>query len=157
MFLKFDDENEKVKGEFALRIYKCGKLINEVADHNLVVESGRIRLAELAAGKSNAYITYLGVGSGTDIESPNDTNLQEQILLPIKQVSVNGCDAKFEFEINTAQANGLSIREFALFCSDGTMFSHRVRTVTAEDGMIKVLTIDKEADIRIEGYWILHF
>ena len=127
MFLKFEDTTEKLKGEFAIKVFRCNKLIDEFADHNLVVEAGRVRLAQLAAGLNNNHITYIGVGSGSNEESPADLYLENQILIPIIQATVTGRDAKFDFVIDQQQANGLSIREFGLFCSDGTMFSHRVR------------------------------
>ena len=38
------------------------------------------------------------------------------------------------------------------------MFSHRVRVrVDEETKEERVLTIDKDRDIKIVGYWILHF
>ena len=157
MFLIFEDTPEKLKGEFAIKIFRCNTLIDEFSDHNLVVEAGRVRLAQLAAGLSNAHITHIGVGSGSTEESPADLLLENQILIPITTASVTGRDAKFDFVIDQHQANGLSIREFGLFCADGTMFSHRVRFKFNDDGTKKVLQIDKENDILIQGYWILHF
>ena len=69
------------------------------------------------------------------------------MLFPLDKASVTGRDARFDFSIDNTQANGLKIHEFGLFCKDGMMFSHRVRK-----GII-----EKEDDIQIRGYWILHF
>lgn len=158
MKFAFQDTPESVKGEFALQVFRKGQLVREAADHNLVVHTGRVRLAELAAGLSGAHIAYIGVGTGTVKEKEEDTSLEDQQLFPVKNASVTGRDARFDFAIEETQANGLSIREFGLFCTDKTMFSHRVRIfMDAETLEEKVLTIDKDADIRIEGYWILHF
>ena len=158
MRLSFRDTPGKCRGEFALRVYRNGQLVQEAADHNLVVDSGRTRLAQLAAGKSGAHIAYIGVGSGTEKEAAGDTGLESQQLFAVKESSVTGRDARFDFEIGEAQANGLSIREFGLFCTDKTMFSHRVRIhVDDETGEERALTIDKASDIKIVGYWILHF
>lgn len=154
MSLVFEDAPQRVKGEFHIEVRRKGKIVDEFHDHNLVVETGRIRLANLAAGLSDKYITQIGVGSGKEIEDEADTELTEQQLFPLTGVSVDGRDAKFEFIIGPEEANGLSIREFGLFCGDDTMFSHRVRR--NEDTM-KVGTIDKGEDIEIRGYWILHF
>lgn len=154
----FEDRAESVKGEFAIGIYRQGRLVREWSDHNLVVLSGRHRLAEMAAGKSTSHITYIGVGSGREKEKDADTSLTEQQLFPVAESTVTDQDARFDFVIGEDQANGLSIREFGLFCTDETMFSHRVRIHVDEDTKEeKVLTIDKESDIEIRGYWIIHF
>ena len=143
----FQDSTKPCRGDFHLAVYKDGKIIDRIDDHNLVVDAGRIRLAELAAGKSSACITKIGVGSGSTAEAADDTELEGQQLFPLTSASVDGRDARFDFLIDSSQANGLKIHEFGLFCADGTMFSHRVRT-----GLI-----EKEDDIQIKGYWILHF
>ena len=146
------------RGEFCIKVYKKGKLQEEYADHNLVVRGGRKRLAELAAGLSGAHISYIGVGSGTVKEAEDDTALTEQHLFPLTGATVTGLDARFDFVVLETQANGLSIREFGLFCTDKTMFTHRVRIFAdSETGEERVLTIDKGNDIEIRGYWILHF
>lgn len=156
--LIFHDSPESCRGEFALQVYRNGKLDEQYADHNLVVHTGRVRLAQLAAGLSGAHVAYIGVGSGSTKEKEGDTSLTEQQLIPLQPATVEGRDAKFPFVIGETQANGLSIREFGLFCTDKTMFTHRVRIrVDEETGEEKVLTIDKDSDIEIRGYWILHF
>ena len=143
----FQDSTKPCRGDFHLAVYKGGEIIDLVDDHNLVVDAGRIRLAELAAGKSGSCITKIGVGSGSTAEAADDTELDGQQLFPLTSATVDGRDARFDFLIDNSQANGLKIHEFGLFCADGTMFSHRVRT-----GLI-----EKEDDIQIKGYWILHF
>ena len=135
------------KGEFHIDVFKDGRCVDSYGDHNLVVESGRIRLAELAAGKSSAYITQIGIGEGSTTEKDTDTALENQMLFPLNDASVTDRDARVDFSIDNTQGNGLKIHEFGLFCADGTMFSHRVRKGA----------IEKENDITIKGYWILHF
>ena len=154
MSLVFEDAPQKVKGEFHIEVRRKGQIVDEFHDHNLVVETGRIRLANLAAGLSDKYITQIGVGTGKEIEDEADTELQDQQLFPLTEVSVDGRDAKFEFLIGAEDANGLAITEFGLFCADDTMFSHRVRR---DEDTMKVGVIDKMEDIEIRGYWILHF
>ena len=153
MFI-FHDKPENLHGEFCINIFRDGEIVERIEECNLIVNSGRVRLAELAAGKSSAYITQIGVGSGSNIENEDDTQLEEQQLFPLKTITVEGRDAKFEFELGINDANGLSIREFALFCSDNVMFSHKVR-INPDTG--KARTIEKESDIQITGYWIIHF
>lgn len=143
----FVDMAKPCKGEFHIDVFKDGRCVDSYGDHNLVVESGRIRLAELAAGKSSAYITQIGIGEGSTTEKDTDTALENQMLFPLNDASVTDRDARFDFSIDNTQGNGLKIHEFGLFCADGTMFSHRVRKGV----------IEKENDITIKGYWILHF
>ncbi len=149
--MRFEDNTKPITGEFHINIYRRGKAIDKIEGHNLVVDVGRKRLAQLAAGKvsnySESYITHIGVGSGSTAEDIGDTELEGQQLFPLTSVEVNGRDVQCNFYIASDEAVGLSIREFGLFCSDGTMFSHRVR-----QGVI-----EKLEDIEIRGYWILHF
>lgn len=145
--LSYKDTVKPCKGEFRIDVIKDGKLVEEISDHNLVVDVARQRLAELAAGTSDKFITQIGCGSGSTPEGAEDTALQDQQLFPLTGVTVEERDAKFSFIIDNSQANGMAIHEFGLFCSDGLMFTHRVR-----DGVI-----EKKSDIQLKGYWILHF
>ena len=151
--LKFDEALKAVKGDFKIKVFKAGKLIDEFADHNLIVNSGRVRLAELASGKSSAFIAKLGVGTGRAEEAEDDEELENQVLLPLVNSEVDGRDARFDFVIKPEECCGMKITEFALFCADDVMFSHRVRR--SSDGEVR--GIEKEDDIQIEGYWVVHF
>ena len=149
--MKLEDTARPVTGEIHLEVYRGNQMIDKIDDHNLVVDAGRKRLAELAAGKvgsyAESYITHIGLGSGNTVESVNDTALVNQQLFPLTSVEINGRDVQCNFFIANNEAVGLSIRELGLFCADGTMFSHRVR-----QGII-----EKYDDIELKGYWILHF
>ena len=151
--LKFDEALRDIKGDFAIKVFKAGKLIDEFADHNLIVNSGRVRLAELASGKSNKFITQIGVGTGRAEEAEDDESLENQVLFDLTSSSTDGRDAIFNFVIKPEDANGLRITEFALFCADDVMFSHRVRRSSSGE----VRAIEKENDIQIEGCWVIHF
>ena len=111
--LQFQDAMAPCKGEFHIDVLKGGRLIDEIHDHNLVVDVGRIRLAELAAGtKENKHITQIGLGSGSETEDASDIALTNQILLPLSNVTVTGRDVRFDFFIDTDEANGLKVHEF---------------------------------------------
>ena len=153
MSLKFQDKTE-CRGELHVEVRRNGKTIEEYANHNLVVDTGRIRLAELTAGLSQKHITQIGVGEGETIEDESDTAMENQELFPLTAASVEGRDARFDFVIGAEQANGMRITEFGLFCADDTMFSHRVRM---NETTGKASVIDKMDDIEIVGYWLLHF
>ena len=156
--MRFEDSTKNVTGEIHLEVYQKNKLVKKIDEHNLVVDAGRRRLAELVAGKvgsySESYITHIGLGSGSEIEKVGDTELENQQLFPLTSVELNGRDVKCNFFIADNEANGLSIRELGLFCSDGTMFSHRVRR---DESTGEVGVIEKFSDIELKGFWILHF
>ena len=149
--MKLEDVSHAVTGEIHLEVRRDNKTIAEFNDHNLVVDAGRKRLAALAAGKVGnyveSYISHIGLGSGSNEETINDTSLENQQLFPLTSIEVDGRDVKCNFFIADSEAIGLSIRELGLFCADGTMFSHRVR-----QGVIQ-----KYEDIELKGFWILHF
>ena len=145
--MKFEDSIKPITGEIHFKVYRNKRVIDQFDDHNLVVDAGRIKLANLAAGKTTSAISQIGVGSGSTSENIADTQLENQQLFPLTSIEVNGRDVQCNFHLNNNDAVGLAIREFGLFCSDGTMFSHRVRKGV----------IEKENDIEIRGYWILHF
>ena len=149
--MRLEDRTHFVTGEIHLEVHRKNKVIAQFDDHNLVVDVGRKRLAQLAAGKvgsyAESYITHIGLGSGSEKESVTDTKLEDQQLFPLTSVEINGRDVQCNFFIANNEAVGLPIRELGLFCSDGTMFSHRVRSGV----------IEKYEDIELKGYWILHF
>lgn len=46
--------------------------------HDLVVNSGLIRIAQLVTGKSTTYFTYFGSGTGVAVERPSDFKLSSE-------------------------------------------------------------------------------
>ena len=71
----FADTAKPCKGEFHIDVYRNGTHVDSFGDHNLVVEAGRIRLAELASGLSTDCISQIGVGDGAEPEKDTDTAL----------------------------------------------------------------------------------
>lgn len=145
--IKEQDALGALRGVVHLEIYKNGKLISEETDHNLIVTTGREKLARLLGGNYNGRITNVGVGSGSAAAIDTDTGLTDMVLVPVQSTSYAGTKARFDFIIGNGDANGLNIRELGLFFADGTMFSRRVRKSV----------IGKESDISITGYWEIYF
>ena len=141
--MKLSDKLKQTEGRITLQVYRSGKLTKTFTEHNMIVDAGKKRMAELIAGVSTAAIKYIGLGSGDSAAATTDTGLQEQQLYPVTQTTITGTTARFDFFIAVDQANGLTIHEFGLFCADESMFSHRVR-----EGKIV-----KEADMELRGYW----
>ena len=86
-------------------------------------------------------MTKIGVGTNGNGPTPNDKGLTSAY-----SKAVAGCtypatgEARFSFTIGAGEANGKSIREFGLLCSDKT------RGV-----------IEKADDIEITGTWTIKF
>lgn len=145
--MRFVELPPEFSGLICFDVKKRGKIIEHYEDHNLIVTLGRQRMAELLAGISSATVTQIGVGTGGTAATVDDTGLTDAVLIPITSATAEGKVARFNFVIDQATANGLKIKEFGLFCSDGAMFSHRTRTGV----------IEKADDIEIDGYWEIRF
>lgn len=137
----------KATGTLHIRVTRRGRMVEEWREHNIVVDVGKTREAELLAGTSTAAIKYVGVGTGTAAASVLDNGLTDCVYTDITSVEVGNSKAKFCFKVDSKTANGLKISEFGLFAADKVMFSHRVRKGT----------IDKDDETEIEGDWTIQF
>lgn len=139
----------RMEGYLHLDVYRAGALIEQWEDKNLITDLARPRIRDMMSSETeNKFITHIGVGEGMLPASPTDTGLVNQILVPVTAVTKpDSTTARFGFVIDLETANGMRIREFGLFCGDGTMFSKRVRE----------RVIEKDADVSIFGYWDIHF
>lgn len=146
--MKFTDTLTNYSGRLNLKIYKNGKLIDEDKGHNLIVTTGKEMLAGLLGGsKTGKYITSIGVGTSATDPNTADTSITNAYMVPVSSVEYTGTTVKFNFAIGNSDANGMAIREYGLFFSDGSIMSRRVRQSV----------IGKEADISITGYWEITF
>lgn len=145
--IREQDALDALRGAVHLAVYQNGKLLFEETDHNLIVTTGREKLARLIGGGYGGRITHVGVGSGSAAAIDTDTGLTDAVLVPVQSTSYAGTKARFDFVIGNGDANGLLIRELGLFFGDGVMFSRRVRKSV----------IGKEDDISITGYWEIYF
>ena len=146
--MKLKDEI-KLSGMLHVEVWKDQKCA-EIHHHNMIMTAGRSMLAQMVTGGLDS-IMYIGIGSGTADETPEDTGLQDECQVPLSSREVfDTTRAKFEFEIGKDAGNGINVREFGLFSERGIMFSHYVRPSTAED-------LKKAEDMVIKGYWIINF
>lgn len=144
-------ERAPVRGELCLRIYRKGKLNEVWEDENLVVDAGRGVMARLVAGQTGIQINRVAFGTSGVDPAPGDTlaNILNPFTKAISAVSYPAAtQTRFEFTLLESEANGLSIKQFALVCADNTLFAHRTRGGKA---------IDKDSDLAIEGQWTIFF
>lgn len=140
-------ESLKATGTLHVKELRRGRVLREWQEHNIVVDVGRTREAELLAGTSTAAIKYVGVGTGTAAASVLDTGLTDCAYTEVTKAEVGNSKVRFDFKVDSKTANGLKISEFGLFAADKVMFSHRVRKGT----------IDKDDETEIEGDWTIQF
>ena len=134
-------------GTLHVKVKRRGRVAEEWKEHNIVVDVGKTREAELLAGTSTAAIKYVGVGTGTAAASVLDTGLADCAYTEVTSAEVGNSKVRFDFKVDSKTANGLKISEFGLFAADKVMFSHRVRKGT----------IDKDDETEIEGDWTIQF
>ena len=140
-------DNCGVKGALVYTVYRNGKPIEHVEDHNLVVNGGRRRLAELISGHSTDFVTQIGFGTGTREPELTDIILDDLQTIDITDSVVDGTSVTFNWYLDQEHCNGMNITEFALFAADGLMLTHQQR------GRI----IGKESDVTVQGKYILTF
>ena len=141
-------EQQPVEGVLEMDIYRRGVLIEHIVEHNIVVNGGRNRLAQLIAGKSTNHVTKIGFGTASKIPEIADEALTTPFLKAIDSATVSGGDAIFKWSLaETEPPNGLDIREFGLFTSDNVMVTRLVRA----------RVIGKDVDMTIDGTYTLHF
>lgn len=140
-----------VTGVLSYRVRRRGRVVEVVHGDNMVVDLPRIALAQLIAGDGpGVVINRIGFGTnGTDADG-EDTALTTPYLkllgghsYPAGMVG----QVKFEWSLGNAEANGLTIQEFGLVCTDDTLFSRKTRNGA----------IEKDSDVDLEGTWTILF
>lgn len=140
-------DQTNVKGSLELEIFYKEKPMKRICENNLIVDLGKELLAKLLGGFSIEKIAFVGVGTnGTKAEGDNGS-LAGQVLIPVMQANVSGSSVVFRFNIDETTANGIEIREFGLFGSEGTMFARRISETA----------LAKDPEMRIEGNWTIQF
>ena len=139
--------HDAIHGEVHLTVRKGGKVVEEWQESNMIVDSGRNKLAKIMGCLYGGGLTKVGVGSSANEPSVTDTGLTDAQYVPIVSAEDEGSMLKLTFSLGANDANGLNIRELGLFFEDGTMFNRKVRSGT----------IPKQPDIEIDGWWNLYF
>ena len=138
----------EVKGIFEVNIFKNNKLVEHYIDNNLVVTLGKTKLCKLIAndGISN-YIQSISFGTSTINPTVADTAITDPFtksLIGYEYPTTRS--VKFNWELETSEANGKAISEFGLICADDTLFARKIRG-----------TIQKESDVFLSGSWTILF
>lgn len=143
------NDDEKMRGSFCLRVYRHGVLIEEVVEHNLIVDIAKISLARLVSGEgAGRQITKIAFGTNGATPVPSDSAITGAYTKAVDshRYPVNG-QVEFSWSLAASEANGKKIREFGLLSDDGSLFARKTRTEP----------IAKENDITIDGQWTIVF
>lgn len=139
-----------VQGILSYRVRRRGVVVEEVEGENLVVDVPRNQLARLVAGDGPAPAAINRIGFGTDGTAAAGGNaaLAGPFLKLIagKTYPAVG-EVRFAWVLAPEDANGMSIREFGLIGTDGSLFSRKTRAGA----------IEKDADVDLEGTWTIKF
>lgn len=143
-----DTDLVALRGDFRLRIYRRGVLVEEQHDKNMIMNMARSAMAALiggtGAGKSIATIGFGTLGTGP---TPDDTALTgsyEKLVAGVTYPAAG--QAAFSWVLGTGEANGMAISELGLICGDGTLFARKTRGV-----------INKDTDLSLDGVWTIIF
>ncbi len=139
----------KIKGEIHLKVFQHGKIVDEYRVKNLVVDGGKDAIARLVSNDDPMkYINKIGFGEGNSTPVSSDVSLTNQFLKSFGSVSYPAVNQlQVNWTCTTLECNGMTIREFGLFCSDGTLFARR----------LALSPIVKNNTISLSGTWTLIF
>lgn len=137
-----------IEGEVYIEVWLGGELAFAWHDKNMVMTKGKENIARLFAGETGLHATHVGFGTSATPASPDDADLSGKVTKEISSREYNTpTSVRCHFELEEDDAVGMNIREFGLFCADGSLFSRRTRP----EGLQKT---NQES---IRGYWQIRF
>ena len=139
------------RGEFALKVFDRGQLIECHQGNNLIVSAASDPLARLLAGEGQGKAaTQIGFGISATEASEDDTALVGAYIKPLAGHDYPAAGrVRFRWALGSAEANGKQIREFGLLAADGTLIARKVRPSGA--------MIEKSTDLSLTGTWTIIF
>ncbi len=143
------DLNRGLRGDFFLKVRntRTGE-IQSFEEKNLIVTQGKYNLAHLLGGNvTNRPVTQIGFGTDGTAPAAGDTALTGAFTKALGAVSYPTANSvQWAWTLATSEGNGLAIQEFGLLCTNGDLFSRRVRDV-----------INKTSELEFEGTWTISF
>lgn len=138
-------ERFPVRGIFELIVKKDGTVIETYRDDNLIVNGARNQAARLFAGDgANRAIAKIAFGTSGTAPAVTDTVITDAYTKDVSGFEYPDIgQVQTNWILNTDENNGMAIMEFGLLSQDGTLLCRKVREKS----------INKEADISIEGHW----
>jgi hypothetical protein len=142
-------ESVPMRGAFRLWVYRKGILIEHYEEHNLIVNGARTAMAYLVSGSGTGKnINRIAFGTNGNAPSTSDTTIAAAYSKAVIGFAYPAAgQVEITWNLLVGEANGKAIKEFGLLCTDGTLFARKNREKA----------IEKDADISLEGKWLLIF
>lgn len=147
--MNLNDYCQGPTGLFTLRVYQRGRLIEEIEEHNLVVDLSKQTQAHLIGGDvANRSITQFAVGTNGAAPVGGNTAITGAFTKALDGVTYPATNqVRFAFSLATTEANGVAILEFGLLTAGGVLFARKVRSVA----------LNKANDISFAGGWTISY
>lgn len=142
------EEIQPLRGVFVLRVWRDGQIVEEHTDPNMIMTAAKDALARLIGGDgAGKTVTKIGFGTNGNGPTPNDTALTSAFVKTVTghEYPATG-QVRFNWRLDTSEANGKGIREFGLITADDAIFARKTRAV-----------IEKADDISLDGSWTIIF
>lgn len=133
-------------GIFNLQVLdvKTNKVIDNYTEKNLVVTLGHTNIARLLGGHTDGLaISKIALGTNGTDPVLTDSTITAAFIKNISGVAYPEANSvRFSWEVDSTEANGMTIREFGLLTSANTLCARKVRT-----------DIVKTSAVRLIGTW----
>jgi hypothetical protein len=108
----------------------------------------RYLTGEAEINELSHLITHVAIGTDGTPPQGDNTGITEPLVKEITGFTYPAIgQVQFGWELSEAEGNGMSICEFGLLTDDGNLFARRTRNAP----------INRDSDIRIEGFWKIIF
>lgn len=145
--MNLSDAVRGCSGRFELRVYRCGLLVDEVDEQNMVVAGSALVLASLLAGGVQPLVRF-GVGTNSSTPALGNASLAGYQHLPLGVADFPSPGAvRFQFSVGPGDFNGAAISEFGLLTSADVLFARKSRPAP----------ILKTSDVSFSGSWTISF
>lgn len=143
------DQFFRPTGWLRYKVFRCGELIEEFDDHNLIVVGSQVTHAHLLGGDvTNRSITQMGFGTNGTPEAFSNTALTNAYVNSTQAPTYPQTNqVSFGFSLGTNEANGLAIMEFGLLTAGNVLYARRTRTTA----------LNKQSDVTVTGTWVISF
>lgn len=143
--MQHTNDTISVKGSVDIQIYENGILIDHMIDNNLVVTLGKTNITKLLGGASaGKAITQIAVGTNGLATNVSNTTITGMFSKAVDSATYPDAQSVlFSFDIDNAEANDITIREFGLLNVDNVLCARKVRDTE----------IVKTSAIRLVGTW----
>lgn len=144
-----DSLQQLPSGILAYRVFRKGRLVEEVEDNNLIVIGSQVTHARLLGGDvANRSVTQIGFGTSGAAAAFANGSLTGAYTNAVGAPTYPATNqVQFPFALGTTEANGMAILEFGLLTGGGVLYARKVRATA----------LNKDTDITLSGTWTISF